>query len=244
MICYRDVTAKARKECKEKEEKIAKMEEQMSTLKGSNNSEMLKLQKDLVSAQTKLATQQLEMEEMTKEKTKNASKIEEYANEIKELQKRLNESMQIFQKAQLSSTNALTNSNQNEASIHPRDANSSDSEWKKRLEEVQLRHHLELQRLQKGYELEITALSVEIRRLKGNKADTYKLGTPLQGQSHQSMTDKTDGLRELAQETNEQWISYKAIVENEIAVLKQLRFVMFHTYLYSDQFDSIIFFIF
>ncbi|ETO19378.1 hypothetical protein RFI_17852, partial [Reticulomyxa filosa] len=77
------------------EDKIMQLEEQIKTMKSKHMEELSGLQKELSTSQMKMGAQLVELDKLTKEMEKKDSKIQQYFNEIKELQKRLNESMHL-----------------------------------------------------------------------------------------------------------------------------------------------------
>ncbi|ETO04129.1 hypothetical protein RFI_33273 [Reticulomyxa filosa] len=109
------------------------------------------------------------------------------------------------------------------------------------MDELRMQHHVEVQRLKKGHELEMTALNVEVHELKAQLADR-KLYAVVQTQSNEwfksdekkkeYLQKQIDDIKEmtaqreraskvLLQEVNDQWVNYKAMVEGELNMLKQ-----------------------
>ncbi|ETO28480.1 hypothetical protein RFI_08650 [Reticulomyxa filosa] len=107
-----------------------------------------------------------------------------------------------------------------------------------------MQHHVEIQRLKKGHELQITALNAEVHQLKAQLEDKrlqaaletqLKAMVKLDEGAHvvsQNLQKQIDDIREmnaqretaskvLLQEVNDQWINYQAMVEGELNMLKQ-----------------------
>ncbi|ETO23760.1 erythrocyte binding protein [Reticulomyxa filosa] len=119
-------TAEAKSKCKEKEEKIKQLEEEIAIMKELDNGELVELQKKVASYELQLSEQKWDTKEMNKEK----SKMEQYNREMQQLQNGISEAMKTASSSSSSSSSDLQSTKSNRSTSSEK---MDDGTWKKQV---------------------------------------------------------------------------------------------------------------